>query len=182
MKKIAINIAIISLAICAIELKAEPYSSKTEDDWCKNLALNPECSNTNNLTLGIEAKGLMENSLQHKGISMKSSNSVWVRFYPNSAKITKVPQDLDSLGRALRNATSNVVVVVEGHTDSIGSDKYNMSLSKRRAQVVRNYLIKNYDILPQRLRAIGRGEKEPIDNNDSEYGRSMNRRVVFRRL
>jgi outer membrane protein OmpA-like peptidoglycan-associated protein len=67
-------------------------------------------------------------------------------------------------------------IVVQGHTDSTGSETHNQSLSERRATMVRNYLISR-GVDAERMTAIGYGEGEPIASNDTESGRAMNRRV-----
>lgn len=69
-------------------------------------------------------------------------------------------------------------VRVEGHTDSQGSEKYNLRLSDGRAKAVREWLV-NYGIDPSRMTAEGRGESEPIDTNATAEGRQRNRRVEF---
>jgi OOP family OmpA-OmpF porin len=68
-------------------------------------------------------------------------------------------------------------VEVQGHTDSVGSDKYNMGLSKRRANAVRDYLIKKGGIAADRLTAVGFGESKPVAPNTTTEGRAKNRRV-----
>ncbi len=67
-------------------------------------------------------------------------------------------------------------VSVDGHTDAIGTDAYNQRLSERRAQAVREYLVR-LGISPSRLRTRGFGESEPVASNDTEEGRAQNRRV-----
>ena len=67
-------------------------------------------------------------------------------------------------------------ITIAGHTDSKGSADANQRLSERRAYSVRNYLI-DQGVGAHRMQAIGYGENRPIANNDSEYGRSKNRRV-----
>lgn len=69
-------------------------------------------------------------------------------------------------------------MTVEGHTDSRGSDSYNLTLSQKRANTVKNILVDKYGMDPSRLRAVGYGETMPIDTNDTEEGRQNNRRVV----
>ncbi len=71
-----------------------------------------------------------------------------------------------------------VTMVVAGHTDSIGSDEYNMKLSQCRAESARLYMISNYGIDPARVTAKGFGETQPIASNDTDEGRQRNRRVV----
>ena len=65
---------------------------------------------------------------------------------------------------------------VEGHTDSVGSESLNQSLSEKRANSVRDFLIKE-GIAAERLQAIGYGEAKPIATNNTSAGRSQNRRV-----
>ena len=67
-------------------------------------------------------------------------------------------------------------VVVQGHTDSTGSEEHNQALSERRATSVRNYLI-GRGVDADRLASIGYGEGAPVADNDSESGRRQNRRV-----
>ncbi len=67
-------------------------------------------------------------------------------------------------------------VVIEGYTDNVGTRDYNLDLSQRRAETVRNFLIQN-GISPTRVTARGMGEANPIASNDTESGRQLNRRV-----
>ena len=69
-----------------------------------------------------------------------------------------------------------LLVVVEGHTDSIGSDAYNMKLSQRRAATVRDYMVKN-GISPSRIQTEAFGKTKPIASNKTAAGRAQNRRV-----
>lgn len=70
-------------------------------------------------------------------------------------------------------------LVIEGHTDSIGSDEYNTDLSKRRASTIRKWLIERYKLDPRKIEAVGRGERDPIADNGNYQGRQLNRRVEF---
>ncbi|MHB1214180.1 MAG: OmpA family protein [Thiobacillus sp.] len=70
----------------------------------------------------------------------------------------------------------DVDIEVAGHTDSMGSDKYNMTLSRQRAEAVRNYLISK-GVAANRLTAKGYGESQPVADNATEEGRFKNRRV-----
>lgn len=67
-------------------------------------------------------------------------------------------------------------VIIEGHTDSTGSDDTNQTLSQRRAESVRNYLL-SQGVTSNRLSAYGKGESSPVASNDSSSGRQLNRRV-----
>jgi outer membrane protein OmpA-like peptidoglycan-associated protein len=74
------------------------------------------------------------------------------------------------------NQYPNTLVRVEGHTDSTGSDEYNMDLSNRRAVAVRN-LLTGRGIADSRIDVVGYGETMPVASNDTEAGRQRNRRV-----
>jgi len=67
-------------------------------------------------------------------------------------------------------------ILVEGHTDSDGSDSYNQALSERRAQSVVAYCV-TLGVTGKRFTTIGYGEKQPIASNDTVEGKSLNRRV-----
>lgn len=66
---------------------------------------------------------------------------------------------------------------VNGHTDGIGSDRFNLDLSNRRAAAVKSALLKRYGVEPNRLDTAGFGEAQPKDTNDTLEGRARNRRV-----
>ncbi|WP_082191449.1 OmpA family protein [Cellvibrio sp. pealriver] len=67
-------------------------------------------------------------------------------------------------------------VVIEGHTDNMGSDSYNQTLSQSRADAVKVFLIEQ-GIAANRITAVGKGESAPTASNDSSSGRQLNRRV-----
>lgn len=71
---------------------------------------------------------------------------------------------------------------VEGHTDIIGGMDYNMKLSNRRANAVKNYLVSPAGIAGSRLKPAGFGYTKPVADNSTAMGRQLNRRVVFRKL
>jgi outer membrane protein OmpA-like peptidoglycan-associated protein len=70
-------------------------------------------------------------------------------------------------------------IAIEGHTDNIGSDKYNQALSERRAAAVKDYLLKHgmIDTSKDVITTKGYGESKPIADNSTEKGRFENRRV-----
>lgn len=68
------------------------------------------------------------------------------------------------------------VVIATGHTDSVGSDAYNQRLSVARAEAVKAYLV-SHGVDVKRVRAVGKGESEPIADNATAEGRAKNRRV-----
>ena len=66
---------------------------------------------------------------------------------------------------------------VDGYTDSVGTDAYNMKLSERRATAVKDYLIKEAGVESSKITAVGRGEADPVGDNKTPEGKAMNRRV-----
>ena len=82
---------------------------------------------------------------------------------------------LDRLATALREKSGRKVLI-EGHTDNVGSDESNQGLSERRAQSVQTALMQR-DVARSQITALGKGENFPIASNDSADGRQSNRRV-----
>ncbi len=100
-----------------------------------------------------------------------------INFGFDSAEIenTSYPT-LDALAAALKSKDLyELRFLINGHTDSKGSDDYNLELSQRRANSVVQYLVSQHEIEPSRFKAIGFGETNLIDPNDGEA--SSNRRV-----
>ena len=104
-----------------------------------------------------------------------------VEFATNSATLTAGSRPvLDGVAEDLRK-TPRLRVELQGHTDSRGADAYNLDLSQRRADSVRDYLIA-MGVNPTQLVARGYGETEPIADNATDLGRAENRRVTMRVL
>lgn len=83
--------------------------------------------------------------------------------------------NLRRLADALKQRVDRAVII-EGHTDSQGAEAYNLSLSQRRADAVKHYLV-NSGVDASRITAIGKGEGFPVATNDTASGRQQNRRV-----
>lgn len=100
-----------------------------------------------------------------------------INFEFNSAEISDGSKaDVDELGKALSSeALSSYRIVLNGHTDGVGGDSFNQELSERRAGAVREYLIDEFEIAPDRLIAIGYGEENL--KNQSDPDAAENRRV-----
>lgn len=82
---------------------------------------------------------------------------------------------LDRLASTMNEYNQNTITIA-GHTDSRGTDSYNMNLSRARANAVANYLTSR-GVSSSRLNVVGYGESRPIADNNSDYGRQQNRRV-----
>lgn len=68
-------------------------------------------------------------------------------------------------------------LTIEGHTDSHGSDQANLALSEKRAEAVKQYLLANMGLPPSKVAAVGFGETKPVANNETDAGRTKNRRI-----
>lgn len=104
-----------------------------------------------------------------------------IKFGYNSADIlSESKSSLAELGRMLSSPDyANEKLLIEGHTDSKGSEQYNQYLSEKRAESVKKYLKNNFNIASNRLFITGLGESQPLENTQSSA--SVNRRVQFRR-
>jgi len=104
--------------------------------------------------------------------------SLDVEFSPNGAAVS--PEARNELEAAARFISIHPEsrILIEGHTDSVGPADFNLRLSQKRAESVRQYLIDNFGISPGRIDAKGFGESNPIADNATQEGRRMNRRVV----
>lgn len=85
---------------------------------------------------------------------------------------------LDEAVRVLKEE-GGIAVIAEGHTDSKGTDTYNQALSVRRANAVREYLVKG-GVAASRIKVEGLGESRPVASNETADGRAQNRRVELR--
>lgn len=104
-----------------------------------------------------------------KGIKFRTARAdVMISSYPILDEAAKLLKD---------NPT--IKVEIGGHTDSRGSAVRNQALSEARANSVRNYLINNHGIKPERLTVKGYGEDLPIESNRTAAGRAANRRIEF---
>ena len=102
-----------------------------------------------------------------------------IHFATNSSKIVgDVSFEVLEAVVQILNDNPEINVLIEGHTDKTGSRKYNLSLSKKRANSVKSYLAKQ-GISNKRLKTAGSGFDVPIADNDTEEGKAENRRVEF---
>lgn len=100
-----------------------------------------------------------------------------VLFVTGKSELLPIAREkLDAVAKALTELNSGETVLIEGHTDSQGSDSANLALSQARADSVREYLISR-GVPQDKVRSIGRGEQQPIASNDTAEGRANNRRV-----
>jgi outer membrane protein OmpA-like peptidoglycan-associated protein len=110
------------------------------------------------------------------GCSLVSRLTVYFDF--DSAELR--PESITELERVVRfmNDIPSSTALIEGHTDSIGTEEYNLALSDRRAKAVYDYLTSR-GVDPARLRSVGLGEANPVASNETAEGRQLNRRVML---
>ncbi len=89
---------------------------------------------------------------------------------------------LDDAMTRLKDKAANEVIVITGHTDSVGTEIRNRQLSWNRAQSVKEYFVEEYNYNPEQIFVLGRGELEAIDSNKTPEGRQNNRRITFQVL
>ncbi len=110
-------------------------------------------------------------------LSQELANDV-IRFETNKAVIK--PDSFELLDRiaVILTQCSSGVVEIAGHTDSDGSDDYNLTLSRDRAEAVRVYMV-NKGISAGQMKATGYGETKPVADNSTPEGKALNRRIEF---
>lgn len=153
------------------------YSYYAEKSGYYSVSNNIDLTNEeafNEITVNI--KLLSVKSLQQSGTGIKLNN-----IYFDFDRYELKPESFSELDRIFKFLTDNLEVRIEisAHTDSKGSDEYNLNLSQKRAESVVNYLVSK-GIVSSRLIAKGYGESMPVADNETEEGRSLNRRVEMK--
>lgn len=161
---------------------AEDKDGFDDDDGC------PDPDNDNDTFLDNDDKCPIEFGVAPDGCPKKYVNVVVTKtkieikqtifFEFNKATIKSVSFSLlDEVAQALSD-NPTIKVEIQGHTDSVGNDKFNLKLSQKRAESVKAYLVKR-GIDAGRMDPKGYGENVPIADNRTADGRSQNRRVEF---
>lgn len=105
-----------------------------------------------------------------------------INFDFDKYDLTKLAKDiLDEIGASMQGNPA-LILEIEGHTDNVASDAYNLALGQKRAQSVKRYLADRFGISIHRIFHISHGEFKPKALNDSRTGRAANRRAVLRLL
>jgi peptidoglycan-associated lipoprotein len=86
---------------------------------------------------------------------------------------------IDEFAGKIKDQNQNVYIEIQGHTDNVGSVKYNEELGLLRAESVRRYLNQKHNFPLHRINVISYGETVPVADNTSRQGRSQNRRVAL---
>lgn len=108
--------------------------------------------------------------------------SYGIYFDINSDKVK--PESYGSIKQIadILNENPDVNIKIIGHTDADGDDTKNLDLSKRRAAAVKTELVKSFNVNESRIQTDGKGESEPIQNNNTSEGKAKNRRVEFLKI
>ncbi len=103
--------------------------------------------------------------------------SLRINFGFDSTNVSTDHDDELAIAAACINNYPGHEVVIIGHTDSVGPEAYNQTLSERRAAAVKNALVERFNVPASKMVTEGMGESKPVADNDTEEGRALNRRV-----
>ncbi len=124
----------------------------------------------------VAAGKLAEGKLLYETVLSDSK----VRFPIEKSDLSdEAKKALADFAMPLADENQNVYIEIQGHTDSTGSDSYNMTLGEQRAEAVRRYLNQEHGFPLHRMSVISYGESEPAFDNETKDGREQNRRVVL---
>ncbi len=140
-----------------------------------------------NINVKLEGASTQEKVVNRKVAMRKlvaGVTSILRNIYFDFDKATFKTQSYTELNKleAMMSQNQNIVMEIGGHTDAVGTKEYNKYLSLKRAQAVKDYLVKK-GINTQRIKTVGHGKSKPLASNDDERGgRELNRRVEFKVL
>lgn len=143
----------------------KPATAATDSDGDGVVDANDKCPNTP-ANVEVDDRGCW--AVQGEVLFDFDKAVVKEKFYPVLNKTKKIFA-----------AEPQLKVIVEGHTDAIGTKAYNQGLSERRAAAVKKYLVEKLGIADYRLKTIGYGETRPAYSNEKAASRAKNRRVEF---
>ena len=135
------------------------------------------------LTVAGEAPAPPEPEPEPKRVELRDNKIIInekVQFEFNKARILPESDSLlAEVAQVIKDNPQIKKLLVEGHASSEGADDYNLKLSQKRAQAVREHLIQKGGISEDMLASEGFGETRPIADNETDAGREKNRRVEF---
>jgi OOP family OmpA-OmpF porin len=132
---------------------------------------NDRCNNTS-VNVKVDSKGCA--LFAEKAVAINLN----VPFANNSSQMTAtIMNDVQRLADFMKEY-KNTSVVIEGHSSAVGNAKYNLTLSQKRAEAIKNLLINEFDIDASRLSAEGFGETQLISKGNTSADHNINRRVV----
>ncbi len=166
------------LGACATQQKQTPegYSDETQ---AKSFAEDPDIINNLEKELLKTLADSKVTTVHREGDLLSMSFQDILAFDPDSIELKPGLHLEVNLIASVLAKYPEATIRVEGHTDNHGSQKHNLKLSEQRAVKVRNLLF-DLNVGNRWIEAVGYGESKPISSNDTEEGRSMNRRVEIK--
>lgn len=130
---------------------------------------------------GDQVRADLRNELNERIANLddfKPAGDAVVLFKFNSAKLTDdAKQQLDQLAKGNVETKKRYFVAIQGFTDKIGPDDYNLQLSRRRAEAVQKYLVETYNVPVYRVQIVGMGKDKPVNEQKTRADREKDRRV-----
>jgi outer membrane protein OmpA-like peptidoglycan-associated protein len=167
----------------------EISSLKEKVSYLEN-RLNRLASSEEQLKFEIEQEKIRKEKIKRISASFSASEgkalldgkNVIIRLYGlnfPSGRATIEPQFFSLLSKVKNSFAEfpGCLITIEGHTDAIGSDSINQTLSEERAEAVRQYIIANSNISWNRIKSVGYGENSPVASNETAEGQAKNRRI-----
>ena len=136
------------------------------------------CGTQEGIAMAVEARAMAEALCPGKpkpGVIARMT--LHIHFDTDKAVIKE--EDRTRMNEAVDfiNKYPKAKIVIDGHTDSVGDEEYNLGLSHRRAQAAKQYFVEEGGIKASRMTVRGHGELRPVQSNDTAWGKSQNRRV-----
>ena len=127
-----------------------------------------------------QSEGVVEASIRPPAMEGPPKIDININFAFGLADINESSlSQIDEIAKALTSdALKNSKILIQGHTDNVGSDENNMALSIHRSENVKKVLLEK-GVLPSQIETMGKGESQPLVPNDTSASRALNRRVSF---
>lgn len=118
--------------------------------------------------------------LEQKGVDLTVLDQTIVNFAFDSYKVDTKTKELIARHAALLNEVPDLKVILEGHTDKRGDRAYNLKLGENRAIAVKDILVSEHRVSPERVEIISFGKERLIEQGEADSAHRMNRRAEFR--
>ena len=170
------------------EQKINSIEGQVEDLQQKQKATDTRLDQTNAKVeqLGQEAADALKRA-QEAGVLAKGKVAFQQTFHEDRVRFATAKYELDASAKSALDDFAGRVkalnepffIEIQGHTDDVGGKRYNEDLGERRAESVRRYLSRQYNLPLNRMSTISYGDSLPVASNKTRKGRSQNRRVVI---
>ncbi|MCE9519893.1 MAG: OmpA family protein [Verrucomicrobia bacterium] len=153
---------------------------------CLSLAEDPEIKDASAIKQALTKTVLIPKGADPKSARVRARNvrridlqAIHFKFDSTEIADNESYKQIEQLGKTLADPDlKDCVITLEGHTDDVGEENYNLDLSRRRAETVKRFLITQHHIDASRLQVEGKGKGEPLVKDTSDAARAQNRRVV----